>query len=349
VTVTAVDLFSGPGGFTIGMKRAGVEIAAAVEYDRDAMGTYDQHTSEATHYCDDIQMVDLTPLRGTIDLVYGGPPCQPFSTGGLRRGSRDDRDMLPAFLKNVLLLRPEAVIMENVPGLATGSRRRYLGKALETLDEAGYVPRFAILNAADYGVPQNRRRLFLVALRDREFRFPDPTHGPGTAKPAVPVLEALRSARADEPNNSVVTYAKRPDIRPSPYDGHLFNGGGRPLDLSKPSRTILASAGGNKTHFVDEHDLVPDYHAHLLSGGERRTGVLPGGRRLTVAESAAIQTFPAELEFCGSRSSQYRQVGDAVPPLLAEIVGGAVVSQLTDPETGDRSGIGERQLSLLQG
>src|SRR5690606_16446866 len=118
-------------------------------------------------------------------------------------------------------------------------------------------------------------------------------------------------------------YAKNPDLRPNPYHGQLFNGGGRAINLEAPAPTILASAGGNKTHFIDIGKRVPPYHRHLMRGGKPRTGELPEARRLTVLECAALQTFPEGMKFVGPRSSQYAQVGNAVPPRLAAILGGA--------------------------
>lgn len=125
-------------------------------------------------------------------------------------------------------------------------------------------------------------------------------------------------------NASKVFYAKKPDLRPSPYDGQLFNGGGRPINLSVPSHTILASAGGNKTHFIDTLNLVPQYHSELMRGGKPRQGILNGGRRLTPEESALLQSFPPTMRFFGSRSSRYAQIGNAVPPVLAEALGRAI-------------------------
>jgi DNA (cytosine-5)-methyltransferase 1 len=137
-------------------------------------------------------------------------------------------------------------------------------------------------------------------------------------------------------NPSRVFFAKKPDLRPSPYDGHLFNGGGRAIDPNRPCHTILASAGGNKTHFLDPLDLVPEYHRHLSAGGTPRSGELKGARRLTVEESAIIQTFPSWVRFAGPRSAQYHQIGDAVPPLLAAVIGRSLVVQLHQPAAQPR-------------
>lgn len=322
-----VDLFSGPGGLTLGLKKAGVIPVCAVEFSRDAIQTYQSHTPEAVHFCEDIRKVDFRRYRGKIDIVYGGPPCQPFSTGGLRRGTKDQRNMFPAFLETVRLLMPDVVLVENVPGLATAARIAYLQEILSDIARLGYKPSWRILNAANYGVPQSRRRLFIVAFREKQFWFPKPTHGPGTGRPLTPSKSVLSSEPIGEPPNCSVVYAKYPDLRPSPYAGHLYNGQGRPINPDAPCHTILASSGGYKTHWVDTQNVAPKYHRHLVGGGAPWEGAVPGARRLTVEESALIQTFPKRLRFAGSRSSQYTQVGDAVPPLLAQKLGTEVVRQ----------------------
>ena len=323
----AVDLFSGPGGLTLGLKRAGVIPICSVERNKDAVATYKLHTPGIEHHADDIRSVDLGRYRGQADLLYGGPPCQPFSTGGLRKGSKDERDMIPAFLAAVAGVQPKVVLMENVPGLLVQSRRHYLDKLLADLTALGYQPSWRVLLAADYGVPQKRRRLFIVAFRDHTFWFPKPTHGPGGSKPHVAAGTILKHEPYGEPNNCLVSYAPDIDIRPSPYAGHVYKGGGRPIDLACPCPTVYASAGGNKTHWVDTLNIVPEYHRHLMAGGKTREGIVPGARRITVEESSLIQTFPKSMKFCGSRSSQYTQVGDAVPPLLAQVLGTAIIAQ----------------------
>jgi DNA (cytosine-5)-methyltransferase 1 len=334
--VLGIDLFASAGGLTLGLKAAGVTTVCAVEVDPYRVATFKSHTPEARVINSDIRDANFSSYKGKVQLVYGGPPCQPFSSGGLRRAAADGRDMIPEFIRVVRDVQPPAFLMENVPGLTAGDRKDYLEAVIGQLEDLGFVVNWKVLNAVDFGVPQKRRRLFVIGLRHARFKFPTPTHGPTVGHPHVAVRDVLPDHQIGEPNPSKVFYAKNPDLRPSPYDGHVFNGGGRPINRTQPCHTILASAGGNKTHFFDDHGLVPEYHRHLMAGGKPREGTLPGGRRLTVLESAIIQTFPRELVFSGPRSSQYHQVGDAVPPLLAEVLGRAVLEQLTgeQPPTG---------------
>jgi DNA (cytosine-5)-methyltransferase 1 len=326
--VRGIDLFAGAGGLTLGMKAAGVQTVCAVEIDQYRTQTYATHSPQAEIITADVRQVRFAKYRGTVELVYGGPPCQPFSSGGLRKSHADGRNMIPEFVRAVREVQPEAFVMENVPGLVAGDRVKYLSEVIEELADLGFCLNWQVLNATDFGVPQKRRRLFVVGLRGASFEFPEPTHGPGRPKPCVRVRDVLTGEPIGEPNPSKVFYAKNPDLRPSPYDGHIYNGGGRPINPEEPCHTILASAGGNKTHFFDTLGLVPEYHAYLMEGGKPRTGTLPGARRLTVTESAIIQTFPKGMTISGPRSAQYHQVGDAVPPLLAEAIGRAVVAQL---------------------
>lgn len=337
MSIRAIDLFSGAGGLTLGLKKAGIQPISAVEVNRAAMETYASHSPEAEHHCADIREVNLSAYKGRVDLVYGGPPCQPFSIGGLRNGASDRRDMIPSFLDVVKELKPEAVLIENVPGLASKAKSYYLKTVIVTLERLGYVPTWRVLNASHYGVPQNRRRLFVIALRGKLFRFPKATHGPEGRRPLVASSSVISHEPLGDPPDCPVRYAKFPDLRPSPYAGHVYNGGGRPVDLNAPCHTILASAGGYKTHWVDTLGIAVEYHRYLKRGGKPREGIVPGARRLTVEESALVQTFPKRLKFFGSRSSRYTQVGDAVPPRLAAVLGRALVRQMNGEEPSERT------------
>jgi DNA-methyltransferase (dcm) len=319
--LTALDLFCGAGGLSVGLHAAGFGTLGAVEISSDAAATYRNAFPTTELLQADISQVNFKRWNG-IDLLAGGPPCQPFSTGGLRRGYEDARDFLPEFVRAIQEAQPRVFLMENVPGLAAFGE--YLHDTMRPLMGSYRISGPHVVNAADYGVPQSRRRMIIVGCReDRDFRFPDPN-----LATRVPAGAILSFKPVGEPNPSKVVYCKTPDLRPNPYHGQLFNGGGRAINLDVPAPTILAAAGGNKTHFLDCEGQVPPYHHHLRIGGAPRIGELAGARRLTVKESAAIQTFPEDFVFIGSRSSQYRQVGNAVPPKLAATLGLAIADHI---------------------
>ena len=331
----AIDLFASAGGLTLGFKQAGVKTVCAVEIDPIRVQTFGLHSPDAEIENEDVQKVDLSRYKGRVELVYGGPPCQPFSSGGLRKANSDERNMVPSFIDTVRKVKPAAFLMENVAGLAVGGRRDYLRSVLDEFESLGYRLTWRVVNAAEHGIPQKRRRLIAVGMRGKTFQFPEETHGPGRLHPFVAVRDVLPTHQIGEPNRSKVFFAKNPDLRPNPYNGHVYNGGGRPIDRGRPCHTILASAGGNKTHFFDDLNLVPEYHRHLLAGNSPKSGELPGARRLTVLESKIIQTFPEDMVFCGPRSAQYKQVGDAVPPVLAFILARAIIAQLGEEHVED--------------
>jgi len=323
----AIDLFAGAGGLSLGLKNAGWDVVAAVEVDKYAVATHHQNFPNTKGLRCDVRDVDWSKYQD-IDLVAGGPPCQPFSVSGKQLGQQDMRDMVPEFVRVVSEVLPRAFVMENVKGLASAKFKDYLDKAVGVLKALGYNVNHAVLNSADHGVPQFRERLFVVGIRDGEFKFPKPTHGPGYKHPWVTVADALAYAPYDTPNAAKVVYCKNPILRKSPNAGMLVNGKGRPLNLNMPSMTIPASAGGNRTHIIDRDNVLFEYHASLMKGGKARAGLVDGCRRLTLRECARIQGFPDSFDFIGPKSKQYSQVGNAVPPLLAEAVCRSVKKQV---------------------
>ncbi len=326
----AIDLFSGPGGLSLGMKLAGIVPELCVDVSQDSMTSYASHHAHCMHINRDIRCVSFKNYRNKVDMVIGGPPCQPFSLGGLRKGQHDARDMIPEFIRCLHEVKPEAFVMENVPGLIMKKARPYFDSILFRLSELGYKLNWMVLHSADYGVPQKRRRLFILGSQSKFLLFPFPSHGELTDVAHPKSSDYLSNVPIGDPPNSPVKFAQNPDLRKSPYAGLIYNGGGRPIDPHGPCHTILASSGGYKTHWVDTQNIAPKYHAHLKQGGKARTGIVPGARRLSVEECAIIQTFPNHMAFFGSRSSRYTQVGDAVPPLLAQRLGEALMIQLDD-------------------
>lgn len=319
---TAIDLFAGAGGLSLGLKRAGWKTLAACEYDPAACATY-RKNFDATLIEGDIRQVDWSGYRGKVHLVAGGPPCQPFSVAGSQRASSDERDMLPEFVRAVSEIRPPLFLMENVAGLASSRHSTYLNSKIEQLRSLDYDVAVEILDTSDFGVPQYRKRVIVLGSLRGVPAHPEPTH-----RKRLSARQALRGVPSDTPNRAITTYARRPVLRPSPWAGMLVNGGGRPINLDEPSQTIPASAGGNRTHIIDSAGVLQEYHTELMCGGAVRTGVVPNVRRLTVRESARLQSFPDDFVFVGERSAQYRQVGNAVPPLFGKALGEALLASL---------------------
>jgi len=325
---TSIDLFSGAGGLSLGMKMAGWSVVAGLECDETAHATAQRNMPDIQHACEDVRGIDFRQFRG-IDLVAGGPPCQPFSVSGKQLGNQDFRDMVPEFIRAVKQAKPRAFLMENVHGLATSRFTPYLHAKIDELAELGYDVHWEVLNSADYGVPQKRLRLFIVGLpAGTPFQFPLPTHGPRGRQPYNTVETALQHCPDDEPNRAKIVYAKNPILRRSPYAGMLLNGKGRPLNPKAPAHTIPATAGGNRTHILDPNGVFKEYHRHLMSGGKPRSGEVSGCSRLTVRQSARLQTFPDWFQFVGKRNEQYMQIGNAVPPHFAEVVTGHILAAL---------------------
>ncbi len=326
---TCVSLYSGCGGLDIGFRWAGFQPIWANDIDPVALKTYGAALPGHPAVAGDVASLTSRPGLGSADIVIGGPPCQGFSVAG-RMDPKDPRSRhVWTFLEVVEDVRPRAFVLENVKALARN--RRWTG-LLDDLsvraEELGFDPRLYVLNAADFGVPQARERMFLVGIRRGEGSHVAPRADTATCQPTLrSVLESLPPY--GQPGNDTtcpakITIAKAPVLRRSPWAGMLFNGAGRPMDLDRPAPTLPASMGGNKTPILDQDQLdgdaapwVVEYHAHLWEGGKPWKGVPPGLRRITVEEAAAIQTFPLGMPWAGPQSARYRQIGNAVPPELA--------------------------------
>lgn len=347
---SAVSLFSGAGGMDIGFANAGFNILFANDIDPDACATY------RLNHGDNIAQGSLLGIdpreqlaRQTVDLVFGGPPCQGFSVAGKMDPDDERSQLIHSFFDVVDALKPKAFVCENVKALAILTKWQGVRDALFARGRKSYRVALIILNATDFGVPQIRERMFLIGLHKEVFAGSDidllnlvETNLLAQKTRPKTVAEIIRSlGRAGTDGNSrtcaaKITFARSPIMRKSPYAGMMFNGAGRPLPPKKWATTLPASMGGNKTPIVDEAEIfdgeesyIEAYHRHLMAGGAPRSGDAPKRlRRLTIDECIAIQTFPATYKLAGSKSAQYRQLGNAVPPMLAEAVARVVAGAL---------------------
>lgn len=298
-----VSLFSGAGGLDLGFVMAGHEIIWANDLYEDAVETY-RHNIGDHIVCEDISKIDENDIPD-CDIVIGGFPCQGFSVANTKRHEDDERNELYKQLVRVIKAKkPKFFLAENVKGLTNLAKGKVFEMILEDFESMGYVVKHRILNAADYGVPQTRQRVIIIGVRndiDFEYEYPEPTHdkdGKGGLPKWVSVGEAMSViADPDQPNNL-------PNHEYSKYKLN-FNGylGHRQLDPDKPAPTVTAR-GDNKGGVV----ILP--HPN-------------GTRRMSCRELAAVQSFPLDYEFSGNRSSVYRQIGNAVPPLLGFAVANA--------------------------
>lgn len=325
---TAVSLYAGAGGLDWGFARAGFELLWAIDSDLQAVETYRENLGDHIVHG---ELPGDGPTDLAPDLVLGGPPCQGFSVIG-RMDPDDPRSRhVHHFLDVVEQLGPRAFCMENVKALADSPRWETVREDL--IDRAtalDYEVALFVLNAADYGVAQARERTFFVGLRGGTPLCPVPT-----TKASPPTVKDVLSAlpRFGEPGNRTGTTAKvvpagRPVMRPSPHSGSLlFNGSGRPLRLDGAAKTLPASMGGNATPIIDQDELehgadpwVVGYHRRLCQGRAPNRHAPSRLRRITVEEAAALQSFPRDWKWRGPKGAIYRQIGNAVPPALAESV-----------------------------
>jgi DNA (cytosine-5)-methyltransferase 1 len=352
-----VSLFTGAGGLDLGFARAGFSTAVACEMNKDACATYRANVRSEMFEGDVRELIGRLH-SGAADAVVGGPPCQGLSIAGKMDPLDPRSTLIDSYFDAVEKVDPQVFVMENVDALL--SMKKWAPRLSAIRARAGgmgYGVFCTILNAADFGVPQSRRRFFAfggAGLTDDE-----------VATLVNPVVEALKTvptpaievfrklgpqgtAQNPATSRAIITFSKNPVMRPTAYAGMLFNGAGRPIDPSRPSPTITASAGGNKTHLVDEeqvfgsgHSFSETYHAHLSKGGAPGAFEIPSTlRRMTLEESRAFQTFPEGFVFHGPTSARYRQIGNAVPSGLAFVVATAARAVLAASRSRRESGNG---------
>ena len=340
---TVIDLFCGCGGISKGFLDAGCNVLLGIDSDQAALKTYNANIKGARGLSIDLFDSSFTNkvaalLAGKpVDIIVAGPPCQGFSLTGLRNFDDTRNRLYLAVFEAVQTLRPKAFVIENVKGMKTLYNGEIKDEIVSRFRELGYsLPEPRILCAADYGVPQIRERLFFVGLRSDigEFEYPAPTHSQSNYVTCVEAIDDLPSRESDQGEEEDVhhkpaltgyqrkmrrglrelfnhvatrhTEHVKSVIRQVPEGGNYkdlppgvgtsrrFNEAWTRYHGGRPSRTIDT---GHRNHFHYRHDRVP-----------------------TIRENARLQSFPDDFVFLGTRTEQNRQVGNAVPPLLAEAI-----------------------------
>lgn len=345
----AISLFTGAGGMDVGFQNAGFEVVWANEIMPHAAKTYELNHAPGVMRCGDLlAFMDDLPPPGSVDCVFGGPPCQGFSVAGKMDHDDARSQLVHRYMDVVERTLPKAYVMENVKALASLEKFAHVrGALIRKAQQLGYAANFYVLNSKDFGVPQARERMFFIGFQERlSIQFGAARFDPYRQEPKSLRQILLELGPAGTPGNpktchAKITLAATPVMRRSPYAGMMFNGLGRPLKLDGVSCTLPASMGGNKTPIIDEGFLfqgrenwIEGYHAQLWRGEPPlRMDEAPSQlRRITLREAAAIQTFPSNYAFAGPISAQYTQIGNAVPCGLAEAVGRAVADALQGKE-----------------
>lgn len=374
---TAIDLFAGAGGLAEGFRSAGFRCLAANDFDEAAGQTFAQAFPEAKFIPGSIQeiknsqILDLAGIeRGELDVLVGGPPCQAFSVYNHQRGMHDERSgLFREYLRLVKAIMPRAVVMENVTGITSVEDGRAVDEIHYSLRQLGYTVEHRILKAEEFGVPQERRRIFFVGLRDGEaITWPEQTHYGRDAElllgqhsldhfvtvwDAIGDLPELKLGEGEE----ISDYGNPPETnyqrKMRRYSRKLHNHVAPSLGAINVERLAHIPPGGSWRD-IPHKLLPPGMKAARRSDHTKRYGRLEKGglsstiltkcdlhwgafihpsqeRTLTVREAARLQSFPDRFRFAGSRVDQYRQVGNAVPPLLAQVVAESVVAMLREP------------------
>jgi DNA (cytosine-5)-methyltransferase 1 len=340
--LTFIDLFAGAGGLSLGFRRAGFIPVAAYENWDPAIHTYRLNLDEHIHKVS--INAELDALSSTV--VVGGPPCQGFSSAGMRRPDDARNTLVGEFSRLIARLRPKAFVFENVEGFLTSSDGLFVFELLEPLIEAGYRLHLRKINAANYGIPQHRKRVVAIGGLGWNPSFPNPTHAAfgapgahrrnGCALLRTPALaEALSSLPpvSESPNPSVADHTFRALAGDDLKRAQLLLPGQWMRDLPeelwhesyrrRAFRRVMDGTPSEKRGGAPAgiRRLRADEPSKAITGGALRDFLHPTEHRpLTIRECATLQTFPIEFTFWGNDGEKIQLIGNAVPPLLAEVI-----------------------------
>lgn len=356
-----LDLFSGAGGLSRGFYDAGYEVVLGVDFDDAALKTFKENHGGAEamkldlfdHSNIDVIIDYLNKKNMKVDVLIGGPPCQGFSVAGPRDMNDKRNTLYTAMVKLADRMKPQAVVLENVPGMVQTNGGIGAKRVVEDFAEIGYKMVPKLLYAPDYGIPQIRKRVFFVGLRDesKTFVFPEPTVDSNhyvTCEEAIGDLPSLQTSEGDiiygeeiqeyimPPQNE---YQKKIRGTSEAIHNHI---GSIPIEKTKHMISLVPE-GKNYKSLPEQYQGIYKYHEALtrynskkpsltINTGHRSHFHYKWNRIPTVRESARLQSFPDDFIFYGNKSEQYRQVGNAVPPMLGQVVAEAILPYLKNEE-----------------
>lgn len=349
---SVIDLFAGVGGLSLGFEKQGFEVLIANEYDKSIAAAYTENHKNTKMIVGDITSLDLKETFGSytgkIDVVIGGPPCQGFSQKGQRKTIHDERNFLFKYYVAVVeLVKPKYFVMENVPNLLTAEGGFFFKEIEELFNKMGYSLEHGILNASDYGVPQNRRRAVIIGkLNGAAPKLPEPQSKKVTIWDAISDLAYLQSGEGTDKqeykNAPESDYEKLLRSNSTTLYNHIVTKHS-PLALERLAM-IPPNAGKEvlpKEHLTksiysgtwtrmrkDEISVTITTRFDTPSSGKFTHPFLD--RAITVREAARIQSFPDDFRFVGNKGSQMKQVGNAVPPLLAAAIAEVIMNDIKE-------------------
>lgn len=347
---TVIDLFAGVGGLSLGFEQHGFNVILANEYDPSIAAAYEKNHTHTKMIVGDITSLDLQSTfgkySGKTDVVIGGPPCQGFSQKGQRKTIHDERNFLfKYYVKVVELVHPTYFVMENVPNLLTAENGYFLKEIIELFNAMGYQLNTGVLNASDFGVPQNRRRAVIIGkLNAPAPDLPVPKETVVTIWDAISDLAFLASGEGKEeqpyPNAPQSDYQRKLRGNCEILHNHVVTRHS-PLALERlamippnAGKEVLPEEHLTKSIYSgtwtrmrkDEISVTITTRFDTPSSGKFTHPYLD--RAITVREAARIQSFPDDFVFIGTKCSQMKQVGNAVPPLLAGAIAETIMNDI---------------------
>lgn len=345
-----IDLFCGCGGLSYGFESAGFNVLLGIDNDAKALEVFEMNHRNAKSICGDITRIsykkDIKEIIGDarIDVIIGGPPCQGMSLSGPRQFDDPRNKLYLSYIRLVDEIRPRAFVIENVPGLVSLFGGQIKDSIIEKFTAMGYKVKYQVLCASDYGVPQSRRRVVFVGTRENiEFEYPSKNLDEITCEMALSDLPPLE----DELGTEVSEYATDPqnDYQRLMRKRSAFVYNHVAASHSEKVKRIISMVpdGCNYKSLPEEYRNTRNFHvawtrfasnkpAPTIDTGHRHHFHYKYNRVPTVRECARLQSFPDDFEFMGNKTQQFRQVGNAVPPLMAQAIATQVKLMLEEAE-----------------